>query len=308
MHNGMKLGYNEEKGGGQMERRLEIRAEQEQKVDDILRRQLRCSSAVIRTAKGYPDGILLDGVHATTADKAKPGQVLSILVSDRADGDLVPAEGPVDIVYEDADLLVVNKAPGVAVHPGPGHHDDTLGNFLTDYYKKQGVPFVYRPAHRLDRNTSGLMVIARHAHAQELLKGQLHTGDFRRIYLAVCQGVPTDAEGIIDQPIGRADGSVLRREVRPDGADAVTKYKVMSTKGERSLVQLELETGRTHQIRVHMAWLGHPLIGDFLYGEERPELIGRTALHSWQLSLTQPLTGERIDLTAPIPEDMLTLV
>ena len=291
-----------------MERRLEWAVAQEEKVDLLLRRELHCSSAVIRTAKGYEDGILLDGVHATTADKARAGQVLSILVSDRADGDLAAAEGPVDIVYEDGDLLVVNKAAGVAAHPGPGHHDDTLGNFLTDYYKKRGVPFVYRPVHRLDRSTSGLMVIARHAHAQELLKHQLHTGDFRRTYLAVCQGTPEPEEGVVDRPIGRADGSVLRREVRPDGANAVTRYKVMSTKKGRSLVRLELETGRTHQIRVHMAWLGCPLVGDFLYGVEDKTLIGRTALHSWQLGLTQPLTGERLELTAPLPEDMLTLV
>ncbi len=290
------------------ERRLNWVVTKEEKVDILLRRELRCSSAVIRTAKGYPDGILLDGVHATTADKARAGQVLSILVSDRADGDLVPARGEVDIVYEDGDLLVVNKAAGVAAHPGPGHHDDTLGNFLTHHYKNRGEPFVYRPAHRLDRNTSGLMVVARHAHAQELLKGQLHTGDFRRTYLAVCQGVPPEEEGVIEAPIGRADGSVLRREVRPDGANAVTRYKVMSTNKGRGLVRLELETGRTHQIRVHMAWLGCPLVGDFLYGVEDRTLIGRTALHSWQLSLTQPLTGERIELTAPVPEDMLNLL
>ena len=301
--------YNTEKGGVRMsERRLQWVVQQEEKVDTLLRRELQCSSAVIRTAKSYPDGILLDGVHTTTADKAQKGQILSILVSDRADGALVPAEGAVDIVYEDADLLVVNKAAGVAAHPGPGHHDDTLGNFLTDYYKNRGVPFVYRPAHRLDRNTSGLMVVARHAHAQEMLKKQLHTGNFRRTYLAVCQGAPANKEGTIDQPIGRADGSVLRREVREDGANAVTRYKVMSTKDGCSLIQLELETGRTHQIRVHMAWLGCPLVGDFLYGVEDKTLIGRTALHSWQLSLTQPLTGERIDLTAPLPEDMLNLV
>lgn len=291
-----------------MERRLEYRVVQERKVDDLLRRELCCSSAVIRTAKAYPDGILLDGVHATTAQTARPGQTLSVLLSDRADGDLAAAEGPVDIVYEDDDLLVVNKAAGVAVHPGPGHPDDTLGNFLTDYYKKRGIPFVYRPAHRLDRNTSGLLVVARHAHAQERLKGQLHTGDFRRIYLAVCEGTPPQAEGVIDQPIGRADGSVLRREVRPDGADAVTRYRVVSTQNGRSLVRLELETGRTHQIRVHMAWLGHPLVGDFLYGNERPELIGRTALHAWQLSLKHPLTGVRLELKAPVPKDMAALI
>ena len=290
------------------QRRLEWVVTQDEKVDNLLRRELRCSSAVIRTAKGYEDGILLDGLHTTTADKARAGQVLSIVVSDRADGDLIAAEGPVDVVYEDDDLLVVNKAAGVAAHPGPGHHDDTLGNFLTHHYKEQGVPFVYRPAHRLDRNTSGLMVVARHAHAQELLKGQLHTGDFRRTYLAVCQGVPPEKEGVIDAPIGRADGSVLRREVRPDGANAVTRYKVVSTKAGRTLVQLELETGRTHQIRVHMAWLGCPLVGDFLYGEENLNLIGRTALHSWELSLTQPLTGKRLELEAPLPEDMLNLL
>ena len=290
------------------DRRLEWTVTDAQNVGLLLRRELNCSAAVVRTAKKYPDGILLDGVHATTADTARPGQVLSILISDREDGDLEPAQGPVDIVYQDGDLLVLNKAAGVAVHPSPGHHADTLGNFLTDYYKKQGVPFVFRPANRLDRGTSGLMVAARHAHAQELLKHQLHTGSFKRVYLAVCQGVPGQEEGIIDMPIGRADGSVLRRQVRADGARAVTHYQVLSVHGERSLVRLELETGSTHQIRVHMAWLGCPLVGDFLYGVEDKSLIGRTALHSWQLSLTQPLTGEPIERTAPLPEDMAGLL
>ncbi len=290
------------------ERRLEMMVEQEQKVDALLRRRLGCSSGVIRTAKGYEDGILLDGVHATTADVAKAGQMLSILISDRENGDLEPAPGPVELAYEDRDLLIVNKAAGVAAHPGPGHHKDTLGNFLTDYYQKQDIPFVYRPAHRLDRHTSGLMVVARNAHVQELLKHQLHTGAFRRTYLAVCQGVPRQEQGIIDMPIGRADGSVLMRQVRSDGARAVTHYQLVSTNGERSLVQLRLETGRTHQIRVHMAWLGHPLVGDFLYGVEDKNLIARTALHSWQLALIQPLTGEEIKLTAPMPEDMLNLL
>ena len=290
------------------ERRLELRVTQPQNVGLLLRRELNCSAAVVRTAKKYPDGILLDGEHATTADTARPGQVLSILISDRENGDLEPAEGPVDIVYQDGDLLVLNKAAGVAVHPSPGHHADTLGNFLTDYYKKQGVPFIFRPANRLDRGTSGLMVAARHAHAQELLKHQLHTGAFKRVYLAVCQGVPGQEEGIIDMPIGRADGSVLMRQVRADGARAVTHYKVLSTSRGRSLVRLELETGRTHQIRVHMAWLGCPLVGDFLYGVEDKTLIGRTALHSWQLSVKQPLTGKRLELTAPLPEDMVNLL
>jgi 23S rRNA pseudouridine1911/1915/1917 synthase len=290
------------------ERRLELTVTETQRVETLLRRDLRCSAAVVRTAKGYPDGILLDGVHVRTCDLAQPGQVLSILLSDRESGDLEPTPGPVEIVYEDEDILVLNKAPGVAVHPSPGHYDDTLGNFLTYYYKEAGIPFVFRPVNRLDRGTSGLMVAARHAHAQELLKGQLHTGAFRRIYLAVCQGVPEPECGVVDRPIGREDGSPLRRQVRPDGARAVTRYQVLKTQNGRCLVRLELETGRTHQIRVHMTDLGCPLIGDFLYGVEDVSLIPRTALHSWQLSLTQPLTGESLEFTVPLPEDMAALL
>lgn len=290
------------------DRRLEITVERQERVETLLRRELGCSSGVIRTAKGYEDGILLDGTHATTVDMAQPGQVLSILISQRENGDLAPSHGEVDLVYADEDLLVVNKAAGVAAHPGPGHHNDTLGNYLTGYYQAKGVPFVYRPAHRLDRHTSGLMVVALHAYGQELLKNQLHTGDFSRTYLAVCKGTPEQDEGVVDAPIGRKDGSVLMRQVREDGARAVTHYRVLKSNEGRSLVQLKLETGRTHQIRVHMAWLGHPLVGDFLYGEEDKALISRTALHSWKLSLTQPLTGERLNLTAPLPEDMLSLV
>ncbi len=287
---------------------MELLVSSERKIDELLRRELRCSSAVIRTAKSYPDGILLDGCHATTAQIAQLGQILSILVADREEGDLIPSYESVNIVYEDEDILVVNKDAGVAVHPGPGHHDDTLGNFLTGYYKNKGVPFVYRPAHRLDRNTSGLMVVARHAHVQELLKKQLHSGDFQRTYLAICQGEFAEKTGIVDQPIGRVDGSVLMRQVRSDGVQAVTRYKILSEKNKRSLVQLELETGRTHQIRVHMAWLGHPLVGDFLYGVEDKTLIGRTALHSWKLELRQPLTDKVLNITAPVPQDMLNLL
>lgn len=290
------------------ERRLTLTAEREGTVETLLRRELGCSAAVVRAAKGEPDGILLDGVHANTPDWAQPGQVLSIRVSDRTPGALEPAPGPLEMVYEDADLLVVNKAPGVAVHPSPGHHTDTLGNFLAYYYKAKGIPFVFRPVNRLDRGTSGLMAVARHAYAHEALKRRLHTGAFRRSYLAVCLGRPDPARGTVDRPIGRAEGSPLRREVRPDGARAVTHYRTLAEKDGRSLLRLELETGRTHQIRVHMAWLGCPLAGDFLYGTEDPALIPRTALHAAELSVAHPVTGEVLHLSAPLPEDMARLI
>lgn len=161
---------------------------------------------------------------------------------------------------------------------------------------------------RLDRSTSGLMCVAKHAYAQERLKVQLHTQQFRRVYLALCDGALVPEQGVIQAPIGRMEGSVLKREVRPDGAHAVTHYRRLWSDGIRSLVQLELETGRTHQIRVHLSHLGFPLTGDFLYGTEQPELILRTALHSCYLSLQHPVTGTMLSYFAPLPQDMAVLV
>ncbi len=288
------------------ERRLEIRPDRREKVETLLRRDLGCSAAVVRTAKRWPDGILLDGKHVCTNEFVQPGQTLSILLSDRENGDLESTPGRVEIVYQDSDLMVINKAAGVPVHPSPGHHADTLGNFLTEQFRQQQIPFRFRPVHRLDRGTTGLMVVARHAYAQEKLKDQLHTGRFRRVYLAVCRGRPPEEQGTVDQPICREEGSPLRRRVSPEGAPAVTHYRVLHFNGEYSLVQMELETGRTHQIRVHMAWLGCPLAGDFLYGEQ--ENLSHTLLHSWKLYLTHPITGEVMAWEAPVSEEMTRLI
>lgn len=279
------------------------------KVDALLRGPLGLSGTVIRRVKWLEDGILLDGVRVTVGDRVRAGQVLSVVVGDtEVSGAIVPAPGPLDIVYQDKDVLVLNKAPGVAVHPGPGHYSDTVGNFLMDYYKKQGILADFHPVHRLDRGTSGLLLVALHGHAQEVLKGQLHSPAFRRVYLAVCEGTPNPPSGVIDAPIGRLDGSVLARTVRPDGQRAVTHYQTLRTVNGRSLVRLELETGRTHQIRVHMAHLCHPLTGDFLYGTEDHALIPRPALHAAELSFTHPITGASMSFTAPLPRDMAALV
>ena len=250
-------------------------------VDTLLRRSLGLSGTVIRRVKWLEDGILLDGVRVHTNRRAAEGQVLSVRVADGSlRSGMVPVPGPLDIVYEDQDLLVVNKAPGVPCHP----------------------------VHRLDRGTSGLLVVAKHPHAQEGLKGQLHTPQFRRWYLAVCQGAPEPAAGVIDAPIGPAPGSLMERRVDPAGQRARTHYRVLGTGSGRALVELELDTGRTHQIRVHMAHLGCPLTGDFLYGVEDPELIPRPALHSARLALRHPVTGEDMAWSLPLPEDMARLL
>ena len=280
-----------------------------QKVDTLLRKELGLSGTVIRRVKWLEDGILLDGARVFTSCRVEPGQVLTARLSDpeRRSG-VVPAPGPLDIVYEDGDMLVLNKAPGVLVHPGAGHFADTIGNFLLDYYDRTGVEADFHPVHRLDKGTSGLMVAAKHPHAQEVLKNQLHTAEFRRIYLAVCLGGPAEEAGTVDAPIGMAEGSIVARAVRPDGLPARTHYRILERRGDRALVRLELETGRTHQIRVHMAHLGCPLAGDFLYGTEDKDLIPRPALHSSELTVRQPVTGETLTFTCPLPADMARLM
>ena len=280
-----------------------------QKADTLLRKVLGLSGTVIRRIKWLEDGILLDGERVFTSRRVEPGQVLTVRLSDpeRRSG-VVPAPGPLDIVYEDGDMLVLNKAPGVLVHPGAGHFADTIGNFLLDYYDRTGVEADFHPVHRLDKGTSGLMVAAKHPHAQEVLKNQLHTAEFRRIYLAVCLGGPAEEAGTVDAPIGMAEGSIVARAVRPDGLPARTHYRILERRGDRALVRLELETGRTHQIRVHMAHLGCPLAGDFLYGTEDKDLIPRPALHSSELTVRQPVTGETLTFTCPLPADMARLM
>ena len=279
------------------------------KVDTLLKKHLGLSGTVVRRIKWLEDGILVDGKRVNTRFCPGAGQVLSVRLSDpeRRSG-ILPTPGELNIVFEDEDVIVLNKAPGVPVHPGPGHYDDTVGNFLLYYYDSLGIESDFHPVHRLDRGTSGLLVAAKHPHAQEVLKNQLHTADFRRGYLAVCEGVPFPRKGTVDAPLGPKADSLVEQEVRPDGKPARTHYQVVKDNGTRTLLRLVLDTGRTHQIRVHMAHLGHPLTGDFLYGTERRDLISRPALHSAELSFRHPLTGQTLSFSLPLPEDMAALI
>ncbi len=278
-------------------------------VNTLLRRTLGLSGTVLRRIKWLEDGITLDGARVNVRVRVREGQTLAARLTPPAPASgVVPAEGPLDILYEDWDLIVLNKAPGVLVHPGHGHFDDTLGNFLMYHYKTAGKEADFHPVHRLDKGTSGLLVAAKHPHAQERLKLQLHTGGFRRVYLAVCDGAPPAPSGVVDAPIGLAEGAPDRRAVHPGGKPARTHYRVLRVCGPRALVELELKTGRTHQIRVHMAHLGCPLTGDFLYGTENRALIARPALHSARLELAHPVTGERLRFAAPLPADMAALI
>ena len=279
------------------------------RVDTLLKKHMNLSGTVVRRIKWLEDGILVDGQRVNTRFVPKAGQVLSVRLTDpeRLSG-VVPSPGPLDIRYEDEDIIVLNKPSGLSVHPGHGHYSDTLGNFLVHYYEASRQEADFHPVHRLDRGTSGLLVAAKHPYAQEGLKNQLHTPAFCRTYLAVCEGVPNPAQGRIDAPLGPVSGSLMAQQVRLDGKSACTHYQVLKTGCGRALVQLELETGRTHQIRVHMAYLGHPLTGDFLYGTEDHSLIARPALHSCQLKFVHPLTGQELIFQQELPKDMQNLL
>lgn len=285
-----------------------IRGEQGRRVKDILHGKLGLSTRQIKKAKARPGGIRLGGLPVLVNEPVAPGDVLTVCVQDGAEQsqNIVPTPGKLDIVYEDEDLLVLCKAAGQAVHPSPGHYEDSLANVVIWHYAQKGQSMVFRAVNRLDRGTSGLMIVAKNAHAQNRLKEQAGRAELRREYEAVVTGELTPPSGTVDAPIARKAGSALMREVTLSGAAAVTHYRTLKNWGEASLVRLYLETGRTHQIRVHMAYLGHPLVGDFLYGTE-DERIGRTALHAAQLCFLHPVTAEPLCFTAPLPPDMQAL-
>ncbi len=278
-------------------------------VGDILRYEMDISAALIRRVKWRDDGILLDSVKVHTRFLGKEGQYLSILLSeDSRSGNILSVPGPLTIVHQDEDFLILNKDAGVVVHPTHAHKDDTLGNFLLHYYEEIGFPGDFHPVHRLDRGTSGLLVVAKHPYAQEQFKKQLHSPFFQREYLALAWGELPQAQGTIQAPI--LSQEKMKRTVHPEGLHAVTHYQLLSQGSYQgkplSLVALKLETGRTHQIRVHLSHLGHPLLGDELYGAG--DILSHTALHAFRLSLQQPVTKEALVFTAAPPPDFCQLL
>ena len=254
----------------------------------------------------WTGGLLLNGdpVHANRIVRA--GQRIGLRFEDAPERTVQPEEGPVNIRYQDEDILVIDKQAPLACQCADDHPTGALENRLAHLFRDE--PFVFRPLNRLDKGTSGLMLAARNAYAYAILQRQLHTPQFLREYLAVTVGRPDPPEGVIDLPIERADGPTVRREVRPDGRRAVTHYRTEATYGKHSLIRLWLETGRTHQIRVHLSHLGCPVAGDFLYGEEDPRLPRRFALHSARVAFTHPVTGEKMAFDSPLPAEIAVLM
>ena len=253
------------------------------------------------------NGLLVNGAPVHANHLLRPGDTVTVLLEDLMRASAAPEDAPVNVAWEDEDILIIDKPAPLACQCSPKQPAGTLENRLAHRYRD--VPgFVFRPLNRLDRGTSGLMAAAKNAHAAQRLQRQLHTDAFVREYLAVVEGRMA-GEGVIDAPIAKEEAATVRRVIDFDrGRPAVTFYRIERTGARHSLVRLRLETGRTHQIRVHLAHVGHPVAGDFLYGHEDPRLPGRFALHSTHIRLTHPVTGEVIALESPLPAALAALL
>jgi 23S rRNA pseudouridine1911/1915/1917 synthase len=250
-------------------------------------------------------GLIVNGqsVHANYV--LNEGDAVEVVLPEKAPSGVEPVPGSVNIAYEDADIMIIDKTAPLACQSSSRNAQPALENFLAARF---GPDFIFRPLNRLDRGTSGLLCAAKHAHAYQILQKQLHTDDFLREYLAVIEG-EMPGEGVIDLPIMKEEAASVRRVVDMErGRPSVTHWRSQCAGNGRTLLRLRLETGRTHQIRVHLSHMGHPIAGDFLYGTELACLPGRFALHSTRILLTHPMTGKPVDVTSPLPDDLKNLL
>ena len=274
-------------------------------IKDFLKEKGYSRQNVVELKK-MPESILVNGKWEYVTCRLKEGDLLRIHIKESQNSEnILPIALPFQIMYEDEDILVINKPSDMPTHPSLNNYDNTLANAVADYFKEKGQDFCFRCINRLDRDTTGLTILAKHMVSCSMLQEDMLNRRIKREYLAIVDGVVAEDEGIIDAPIGRKEGSTIERMVDPEhGEYAVTHYKVLERKENMTMVSLCLETGRTHQIRVHMASIGHPLIGDFLYHPE-DDRMKRQALHAWHLSFIHPITKKEMMWEAPVPKDMV---
>lgn len=285
-------------------------------VHDFLRAEGYSRSLLIQLKKSQ-EGIRVNGSWQLCKYQLQYGDVLQTLVTDETSSEQIPPiPMKLTIIYEDEDILVVNKPADTPIHPSLNNYDNSLGNGVSYYFQQKGEAFVFRCINRLDRDTTGLTIIAKNALAACILSDMVKNREISREYRCLADGLLM-GNGTIDAPIGRVSDSLIARKVDyENGETAITHYSVLKNYDSYSYVSLHLETGRTHQIRVHMSHLGHPLLGDFLYHPDYPiekthadkPAIGRQALHAYRLQFRHPITKEMLDFTAEIPEDMEKLL
>lgn len=272
-------------------------------VLNVLKNKLGISSSLIAKIKLIENGICLDMKNVHVNERVHTGQLLTVVVNTSLVNKGVL---PFQILYEDEDVLIIDKPSGCAAH-GSRYDENVMNveNYVNEYY---GNDTMFHPVSRLDKGTSGVMTIAKNGYMHHLLGSMLHSDNFVKSYTAIVEGELVCKKGTINLPIGRTVNSAIKREIRNDGSYAVTEFEVLSSDKTKSIVKCIPVTGRTHQIRVHMAALGHPLFGDWLYGTERPELIKRPALHSSRLNFVHPISLKEIEIRSDMPDDMQSLI
>lgn len=266
------------------------------------------SKTALTDIKFKGGNIEVNGQRVTVRYVLKEGDEVCVsFPPEKRSADMLPEPIPLSIVYEDDDVVVINKPPGMSTIPSREHPRGTLANALLFHYEQQNLQTTVHVVTRLDRDTSGLVLVAKHRHVHHILSEQQKQGQVKRRYEAICHGYVTPSVGTIDAPIARKSDSIIEREVRADGQRAVTHYEVLQYKNDMTHVSIQLETGRTHQIRVHFSYIGHPLVGDDLYGGLR-EQIDRQALHSCELTFVHPFLEKTMTFHAPLPDDMASLL
>lgn len=269
-------------------------------VKEFLRRGCGVSASLLTQLKLVKNGIVKNGNHVRSVDRVYFGDMITITMP-QDKNDIIPVNLPLNILYEDDYLIVFDKRPFMAVHPVHGHIDDTLANGAAYYAQSKGEHWTFRAVNRLDRDTSGALLVAKDAYSAALLPKTV-----TKKYIAVCEGI-INKRGTVDAPIRLKEGHTIQREVGEGGINAVTHYKPLKQVNGHTLVEFDLETGRTHQIRVHMSSLGFPLAGDDMYGGKR-DLICRQALHCGELSFIHPVTKNFISVCCPLPDDIMSLL
>lgn len=254
--------------------------------------------------------VLCNGAITDTRTIVNTGDIITVILDypPEDNSNIVPKHMILDIIYEDSHLIAINKPSGIAVHPSILHFDDSLSNGIKYYFDTIGLRKKIRAINRIDLNTSGLVLFAKNEYIQESLIKQMKSHIFYKEYLAIVNGILSCKKGTINAPIGRKDSSIIERCVTSSGQNAITNYEVIQEFNNYSLIKCNLITGRTHQIRVHMAYIGHPLLGDSLYNNSCNNLINRQALHSYKMQFVHPVTKQKILLNADIPKDMKKLI
>lgn len=289
-----------------MDRKIQYQIKKEdagKQIQTFLREQ-GFSQQNITELKKMPESILVDGRWEYVRYLLKEGEIVTIHIMENSSSKKIePDNISLDICYEDEDILVVNKPANMPIHPSLNHYHGTLANAVAYYYKKQEKDYIFRCINRLDRDTTGLTIMAKHMVSGAILGQQMAERKIHREYLAIVAGEDIPDAGCIDMPIARKSDSLIERMVSREGQRAVTHYRVLERRNGLALVTLHLDTGRTHQIRVHMKYIGHPLVGDSLYAPEYMRME-RQALHSHKLTFQHPITGEKMVLQQELPEDM----